>query len=58
MRERALGPNDPDVAFTLNVFGSSRSAAGDYREARRLLERGLTIRETALGPTTWMWREA
>ena len=51
MRERALGPNDPDVAFTLNVFGASRTAAGDYREARRLLERGLTIRETVLGPT-------
>ena len=42
-------PNHPDVAFTLNVFGSSRTAAGDYREARRLLERGLAIRETALG---------
>ena len=49
MRERALGPNDPDVAFTLNVFGSSRTAAGDYREARRLLERGLDIRESVLG---------
>jgi CHAT domain-containing protein/tetratricopeptide (TPR) repeat protein len=50
MRERSLGPNDPDVAFTLNVFGTSRTNAGDYREARRLLERGLAIRQTVLGP--------
>ncbi len=50
LRERALGPDHPDVANTLYNFGNFLGSTGSYAEARLLLERALTVRERALGP--------
>jgi len=50
IRERALGPDHPDVANSLNNLATLLSDQGDYAEARPLYERALAIRERALGP--------
>jgi tetratricopeptide (TPR) repeat protein len=49
LRERALGPDHPDVAQSLHnlalLYGSQRQ----YADAERLYQRSLAIREKALG---------
>ena len=49
MREKALGPEHPDVATSLNNLGSAYYATGEFARAAPLWERSLTIQEKALG---------
>lgn len=49
-REKALGPNHPDVAASLKKLAELHMAVGDYAGAGPLLKRALKIRENALGP--------
>jgi CHAT domain-containing protein len=48
--EKALGPNHPKVADSLNTLAGLYKAQGAYTKAERLLARALDIREKALGP--------
>ena len=50
MREKALGPEHPNTATSLNVLAALLQAQGDFGEARPLFERALAIREKTLGP--------
>jgi tetratricopeptide (TPR) repeat protein len=50
IREKALGPEHPDTASSLNNLASLLEAQGDLEGARPLFERALAIREKALGP--------
>ncbi|HKQ63204.1 MAG TPA: CHAT domain-containing tetratricopeptide repeat protein, partial [Candidatus Polarisedimenticolaceae bacterium] len=50
MREAALGPDDPEVARTLNTLGTVLKALADFAGARAAYERALEIRERVLGP--------
>ena len=50
IREKALGPEHPDTATSLNNLASLLQAQGDLVGARSLFERALAIREKALGP--------
>ncbi len=50
IREKALGPDHPDVAATLNNLGSVYKEQGRYEEAEPLHVRALAIREKSLGP--------
>ncbi len=50
IREKALGPEHPDVARSLNALAVVLQAQGDLAGARPLFERALAIREKALGP--------
>ena len=50
IRERALGPDHPDIARNLNNLVDFYNSQGQYEEAKPLLERALAICETALGP--------
>jgi serine/threonine-protein kinase len=50
IREKALGPDHPDVGDTLNDLGTIADEKGDYDQAERLLKRVLAIYEKALGP--------
>ena len=50
IREKALGPEHPDTATSLNNLAMLLQAQGDYAAARPLFERALAIREKALGP--------
>jgi tetratricopeptide (TPR) repeat protein len=50
LREKALGPDHPDVATVLNGFGILYEEAGRFAEAESLYKRSLAIREKALGP--------
>jgi CHAT domain-containing protein/Tfp pilus assembly protein PilF len=50
IKEKALGPDHPDVATSLNNLADLLRATGDYVGARSLYERALAIREMALGP--------
>jgi tetratricopeptide (TPR) repeat protein len=47
--ERALGPEDPDVATSLNNLAELYHALGRYAEAEPLHQRALAIRERAQG---------
>ena len=49
-REKALGPDHPDTAASLDKLGWRLRGHGRLAEARPLLERALRIREAALGP--------
>jgi CHAT domain-containing protein len=49
IREKALGPNHPDVAEILNNLALLYLDQGNYAEAEPLLQRSLTIREKTLG---------
>jgi len=49
-REKALGPNNPAVAESLEALGNVLADQGHYEQARGRLERAVTIREEALGP--------
>jgi tetratricopeptide (TPR) repeat protein len=56
IRERALGPEHPDTAESLNNLGLLLQDQGDHAGARPLLERALAIGEKVLGPEhpdTW-----
>ncbi len=50
VHEKALGPDHPDTALSLNNLGSLLDSMGNYIEARPYYERALAIREEALGP--------
>ena len=48
--EKALGPDHPDTATSLNNLAVLLRAQGDFAAARPLFERALAICEKALGP--------
>ena len=50
IREKALGPEHPHVAASLNLLAEVHSLQGRHGEAEPLLKRALAIREKALGP--------
>jgi tetratricopeptide (TPR) repeat protein len=50
LREKALGPDHPDVAISLNNLAAIYEAQGKHGEAEALYKRSLEIREKALGP--------
>ena len=50
IREKALGPEHPDVAASLNNLAVLYHAQGQYAKAEPLYQRALAIREKALGP--------
>ena len=50
IHEKALGPEHPTTATTLNNFGRLLHAQGDLAGARPLFERALAICEKAFGP--------
>jgi tetratricopeptide (TPR) repeat protein len=50
LREKALGPDHPDVAISLNNLAAIYEAQGKYAEAEPLYKRSLEIRKKALGP--------
>jgi tetratricopeptide (TPR) repeat protein len=50
IREKALGPDHPDTATSLNNLALLLRAQGDFAAARPLYERTLAIVEKALGP--------
>ena len=49
IREKALGPDNPEVAVSLNSIAALYSAQDNYTAAEPLLTRALAIREKALG---------
>jgi len=51
LREKALGPNHPDVATNLNNLAEVYRVQGAYGKAEPLLVRATDIREKALGPS-------
>ncbi|WP_218143778.1 tetratricopeptide repeat protein, partial [Desulfomicrobium apsheronum] len=50
IRERALGPDHPDVARSLYHLGLLYKTQRDYSQAEPFYKRSLAIREKALGP--------
>ncbi|MBF0602527.1 MAG: CHAT domain-containing protein, partial [Nitrospirae bacterium] len=50
IREKALGPEHPDVAQSLNNLAELYRVQGHYAQAEPLYKRSLAIREKALGP--------
>jgi CHAT domain-containing protein/Tfp pilus assembly protein PilF len=48
--EKALGPDHPDVAASLNNLAEFYRIQGRYAEAEPLFKRALTIKEKAFGP--------
>jgi len=50
IREKALGPEHPRVAASLNNLAALYKALGDYARAEPLYKRALAIREKVLGP--------
>lgn len=50
IRERVLGSEHLEVAYTLEQLANSYMVAGDYASAEPLLERVLRIKEKTLGP--------
>ena len=50
IREKALGPDHPDTAQSLNNLALLYDSMGDYAKAEPLYKRALAIREKALGP--------
>ncbi|MEI6155529.1 MAG: tetratricopeptide repeat-containing protein, partial [Deltaproteobacteria bacterium] len=49
-QEKALGPDHPDVAGSLNDLGFIYNTLGDYQKAEPLYKRSLEIYEKVLGP--------
>jgi tetratricopeptide (TPR) repeat protein len=49
IREKALGPEHPNVAASLNNLAELHQTQGRYAEAEPLFRRSLVIREKALG---------
>ena len=50
IKEKAFGPEHPDVALSLNNLALLYDAQGNYAEAELLYRRALTINEKTLGP--------
>jgi tetratricopeptide (TPR) repeat protein len=50
IREKALGPNDPDVGVLLENLAMLYRAQGRYADAEPMFKRSLAILEKALGP--------
>ena len=50
IREKALGPDHPDTAGSLNNLAALYDSQGQYEQAEPLYQRALAIREQALGP--------
>jgi tetratricopeptide (TPR) repeat protein len=50
IREKALGPDHPDTATSLDNLAQLYRAQGKYEQALPLLQRALAIREQQLGP--------
>src|SRR2546422_7420029 len=50
IREKALGPDHPHVAVSLNNLAAPYVTQGKYSEAEPLYRRSLAIYEKALGP--------
>src|SRR5262245_60454915 len=50
IREKALGPDHPDVGTSLNDLALMYNSQGRYVEAEPLYKRSLAIRDKALGP--------
>jgi len=50
IQEKALGPEHPEVAYSLNDLAELYRNKGDYAKAEMLHLRALAIREKALGP--------
>src|SRR5262249_47616791 len=50
IREKALGPDHPDVSTSLNNLAQLYYAPGRHAEAEPLYKRSLAICEKALGP--------
>ncbi len=50
IRERALGPDHPDLARALSMLGNVQGARSEFSAARLSFERSLEIRVKALGP--------
>jgi len=50
LRERALGPDHPDVASSLNNLAALYQAMGAYSQVEPLYQRALKIVEARLGP--------
>jgi tetratricopeptide (TPR) repeat protein len=48
--EKALGPDHPDVATSLNNLAALYQTQGQYAQVEPLYKRSLAIREKALGP--------
>ena len=48
--EKAVGPDHPDVALSLNGLALIYGTLGQYAQAEPLYQRALAIREKALGP--------
>jgi tetratricopeptide (TPR) repeat protein len=48
--EKAVGPNHPNVATSLNNLALLYNAQGQYAQAEPLYKRSLAIMEKALGP--------
>jgi CHAT domain-containing protein/tetratricopeptide (TPR) repeat protein len=49
LREKALGPDHPEVAAALNLLGVICTARSDYNRAESLFQRALAINEKAFG---------
>ncbi|WP_164928965.1 CHAT domain-containing tetratricopeptide repeat protein [Gloeobacter violaceus] len=49
VRERLLGPENPDVAASLNHLGNLLADRGDYGRSELLYERALAIRQKVFG---------
>ena len=50
IREKALGPDHPDVAMSFNNLAVLYKAQGRYADAEPLYKRNLAISEKGLGP--------
>lgn len=50
MRERALGPDHPDCAQSLNNLAALNNEKKNYDKAEEMYERALNIRKRALAP--------
>jgi tetratricopeptide (TPR) repeat protein/predicted Ser/Thr protein kinase len=50
IREAALGPEHPQVAYSLDSLAAAHYGAGAYDEAKALHERAIAIWEATLGP--------
>ena len=50
IREKILGPNDPDVASTINNIAAIYRDQGEYEKALPLLQRALSIQQQATVP--------
>jgi tetratricopeptide (TPR) repeat protein len=50
IQEEAYGPDDPQVAMTLDNLGAIRLKLGELGEARALIERALAVLEGTYGP--------